>query len=161
MLHAFKQVRKKVKNVKLVVVGSGTMVESNRAIAQKLGLAQDVVFTGFVADFEPLLKKADVFVFPAIEEGSGSLSVLEAMKFAKAMVVTDCDGIPEDITDGKSGLVVPKMDSRSLAEGIIKLLKDEKLARNLGRNAKKQYEAKYSLKLMKRDTQKILREVTT
>lgn len=160
LLHAFKIVARRVKGVKLVVVGSGTMLQPNKAVANKLGISRDVVFTGFVADFEPLLKKADVFVFPAIEEGSGSLSVLEAMKFGKAMVVTDCDGIPEDVQDGKSGIVVPMMDPQALAEGLTKLLKDLKLAKILGNNAKKRYEEKYSLELMKRDTQRILQEVS-
>ena len=160
LLHAFKQVRQKEKNLKLIVVGSGTMLEPNKALSQKLGIEKDVVFTGFVADFEPLLKKASIFVFPAIEEGSGSLSVLEAMKFGKAMIVTDCDGIPEDIINNESGLIVPKMDSQALAEAIIKLTNNTKLTQILGKNAKKRYEEKYSLEFMKRDTKKILQEVS-
>src|SRR3989344_5718935 len=160
LLHAFKQVQKEIKNLKLIIVGSGTMLEPNRTIAMKLGINKDVIFAGFVADFEPLLKKADLFVFPAIEEGSGSLSVLEAMKFGKAMVVTDCDGIPEDIIDGESGLIVPKMDSNFLAESIIKLANNSQLTEKLGRNAKKRYKEKYSLEFMQRDTEKILKEVS-
>lgn len=159
LLHAFKLVSQKIKGVKLVVVGSGTMLIPNQMVAKKLGIEKHVVFTGFVADSEPLLKKADIFVFPAIEEGSGSLSVLEAMKFGKAIVVTNCDGIPEDVVDGESGLIVPKMDTRLLSEAIAKLLKDTMLARRLAKNAKKKYGEKFSLDFMKRDTQKILREV--
>ena len=160
LLHAFKQVQKEIKNLKLIIVGSGTMLEPNRTIAMKLGINKDVIFAGFVADFEPLLKKADLFVFPAIEEGSGSLSVLEAMKFGKAMVVTDCDGIPEDIINKENGLVVPRMDTGSLAKAIIELVNDKRLAKQLGQNAKKRYEEKYSLALMKRDTKRILKEVS-
>lgn len=160
LLHAFEEVRQKIKGVKLVIVGSGTMLQPNKTVAKKLGIEKDVVFTGFVANFESLLKKANVFVFPAVEEGSGSLSVLEAMKFGKPVVVTDCDGIPEDVTDGENGLIVPKMNSSELAEGLIKLLKDTKLAQRLGKNAKRRYEDKYSLESMRRDTQRILREVT-
>lgn len=160
LLRAFKLVRQKFKGVKLIVVGSGTMLQPNKAVADKLGISKDVVFAGFVADFEPLLKKADIFVFPAIEEGSGSLSVLEAMKFGKPMVVTDCDGIPEDVENGKSGLVVPMMNPTALADGLVKLLKDTKLAKTFGNNAKKRYGDKYSLELMKQDTRKILLEVS-
>lgn len=159
LLHALKRVREKVKNVKLLVVGSGTMLVPNKNLARKLGILKDVIFTGFVADFKPLLQKADIFVFPAIEEGSGSLSVLEAMKFGKPIVVTDCDGIPEDVIDGESGLVVPKMDSQALANGILRLLKDSQLAKRLGKGARLRYEEKYSFTLMKKDTQRILLEL--
>lgn len=161
LLHAFKKVRRKVKNVKLLIVGSGTMLEPNRKLAQKLSIDGDVIFTGFVADFAPLLKKADIFVFPPTEEGSGSLSVLEAMKMGKPMVVTACDGIPEDVENNKEGLVVPKMDPEALASAIIKLIKNPEIARTLGRNAQKRYNEKFSLELMKRDVRKILLENET
>lgn len=160
LLHAFNQVQKEIKNLKLVIVGSGTMLEPNKTLAKKLGIDKNVVFTGFLANFEPLLKKASIFVFPALEEGSGSLSVLEAMKFGKPIIVTDCDGIPEDIIDNESGLVVPKMDTNSLAKTIIKLIGDKKLALSLGKNAKKRYEKKYSRELMKKDIEKILKEIS-
>lgn len=160
LLHAFKLVRKKIKRVKLIVVGSGTMLIPNKKLAEKLGIDKDVIFTGFVADFEPLLKKADIFVFPAIEEGSGSLSVLEAMKLSKAMVVTDCDGIPEDVIDGQSGILVPKEDSTSLSEAIVKLLKNPQLSKQLAKNTKNIYDKKYSFDLMKRDIKKILQEIS-
>lgn len=160
LLNAFKQVRQKVKNIKLVIVGSGTMLEPNQALAKKLAIQKDVVFSGFVANFELFLKKSDIFVFPAIEEGSGSLSVLEAMKFGKPMIVTDCDGIPEDVINNQSGIVVPKMDSQALAEAIVRLLEDTKLSQLLGKNAQKRYQEKYSFELMKQDTKKILNEVS-
>lgn len=160
LLHAFKRVKQKEKNLKLVIVGSGTMLELNKAISQRLGITKDVVFTGFVADFEPLLRKADIFVFPAVEEGSGSLSVLEAMKFGKAIITTNCDGIPEDVINNESGFVVSKMDSNALADAIVKLISNKQLIQLFGKNAKKRYEEKYSLEFMKEDTQKILKEVS-
>lgn len=161
LLHAFRiLLNKKIKNVKLLVVGSGSMLQANKNLAQKLNLGNNVIFTGFVADFEPFLKKADIFVFPAIEEGSGSLSVLEAMKFGKPIVVTDCDGIPEDIIHGKSGLVIPKMDSKALADNIYILLNNKKKARLMGKNAEKRYKEKYSFEFMKNDVEKILNELS-
>lgn len=159
LLHAFKEVRHKVKNVKLLVVGSGTMLEPNKKLARKLDIDKDIFFTGFVANFAPLLKKADIFVFPPTEEGSGSLSVLEAMKMGKPMVVTACDGIPEDVADEREGLVVPKGDPQALAQAIQRLLKNPKLARTLGMNAKKRYNEEFSLELMKRDVRKILLQI--
>lgn len=159
LLHAFKKVHRKVGNIKLLVVGSGTMIEPNRKLAWKLGISEDVIFTGFVADFRPLLKRADIFVFPPTEEGSGSLSVLEAMKFGKPIIASDCDGIPEDVTDGKNGLIVPKMDIEALAGAIVKLISNPKLAGQLGRSAKEDYEKKYSLEFMKRDVKVILQQL--
>lgn len=156
LLHAFKLVGKKIDKVKLIIVGSGSLLKANKKIARKLGIEEDVVFTGFVADFKPLLKKADVFVFPSIEEGAGSLSILEAMKQGKAIISTKCDGIPEDIENKKSGILVPIMDVKSLSNEMLKLIRNPKMIKLLEKNAKKKYAEKFSLKYMKKDVEKLL-----
>jgi glycosyltransferase involved in cell wall biosynthesis len=156
LLHAFKLVREKMNNVKLIVIGSGSLLKANKKIAQKLGIEKDVIFTGFVANFKPLLKKADVFVFPTLEEGAGSLSILEAMKEGKAIITTKCDGIPEDIENNKSGILIPKMDVKTLANKMLELANNPKMIKSLGKGAKKRYAEKFSLKYMRKDVKALL-----
>ena len=98
-----------------------------------------------------------MFVFPAVEEGSGSLSVLEAMSLAVPMVVTAADGLPEDIEHGQSGLLVPSKDPVALADALQKLLSDRALARRLGQGAREAYQRKFSIAAMQRDVEELLR----
>lgn len=157
LLRAFKIVSEKINGIKLIIVGSGSMFNLNKKLSKKLGIEKNVIFTGFVSDFKPLLKRADLFVFPAIEEGSGSLSILEAMKEGKAIVTTKCDGIPEDIKHNKDGILVPMMDEFTLSKAILNLLNNKKLLIKLGKNSKKTYDAKFSLKYMEDDIRKLLK----
>lgn len=159
LLRAFKIVREKTNNIKLIMVGSGSMFKSNQKLAKKLGISSDVIFTGFVSDFKSILKKSNVFVFPAVEEGSGSLSILEAMKEGKAIITTQCDGIPEDIKNKKDGILVPMMNEHSLADAILEVIDNPKLIKRLGNNAKKAYVSKFSFNYMKKDVKKLLSNV--
>lgn len=156
LLRAFKIVCKKRNDIKLIIVGSGSMFKLNIKLAKKLGIEKNVIFTGFVSNFKSLLRKADIFVFPAIEEGSGSLSILEAMKEGKAIITTACDGIPEDILNNKEGILVPMMDEFLLSDAILKLLNDLNLQKQLEKNTKRKYNIKFSFDQMKNDVQKLL-----
>lgn len=52
------------------------------------------------------LENADIFVLPLLEEGSGSLSLLEALQTGVASVASNIDDIPEDVVDGETALLV-------------------------------------------------------
>ena len=60
------------------------------------------------------------------------------------VVATNVDGIPEDITDGVSGLLVPPGNATALADAIKTLLTNPYLAQNLGRNASMQFRRKHA-----------------
>jgi glycosyltransferase involved in cell wall biosynthesis len=64
-------------------------------------------------------------------EGLGT-SLLDAMAAGKPTIGTDVGGIPEAIDDRVSGLIVPPNDPAALARAIVKLLKDEALAKRMG-----------------------------
>ncbi len=139
-----------------LIVGGGSMLERNRRLAARLGVADRMTFAGFVADVRRILEAADVFAFPAVEEGSGSLSVLEAMSVGAPMVITAVDGMPEDVEHGRSGWLVPSRDPVALADAIQTLLSDRALAVRLGEAARTAYEAKFSLAAMQRDVAALL-----
>jgi glycosyltransferase involved in cell wall biosynthesis len=63
-------------------------------------------------------------------------SVIEAMSLEKAPIITDIAGNVELVEDGKSGLIVPKKNSKKLSEAILKLYKDRGLTKLLAKNAK-------------------------
>ncbi len=65
-------------------------------------------------------------------EGLGT-SLLDAMALSKAIVASDTGGIPEAVSHGETGLLVPPRDARELAAAIVKLLKDPDRREKMGR----------------------------
>jgi len=106
------------------IVGGGAMMEANARHMQKLGLADQVTFSGFVENIAPLLYSADIYVQPSIREESGSLALLEAMRAGLPVICSEVDGMAEDVRTGTDGLTVPPGNAAKLAEAIKQLIRD-------------------------------------
>ena len=125
------------------LVGGGTLLEDHRRLARRLGICDVATVEGFVEDVWPYLRHADVFVLPSLEEGSGSLALIEALQAGAAVVASRCDGIPEDVEDGESALLVPPGDREALANALARLLGDPALRASLSRGARHAFERKF------------------
>jgi glycosyltransferase involved in cell wall biosynthesis len=156
LLHAMALLAARGVAAHCLVAGGGSMLQENQRLAARLRVADRVTFAGFVGDVRPMLEAADVFVFPAVEEGAGSLSVLEAMSVGAPMVVTNIDGLPEDVEHGQSALMVPSRDPAALADALQTVLSDRALAQRLGHGARAAYERKFSMAAMQRDVEALL-----
>jgi glycosyltransferase involved in cell wall biosynthesis len=126
------------------LVGPGPLLAAHRRLARDLGLEDRVAIPGQVEDVFAYLRSADVFVLPSLEEGSGSVSLLEALQARIATVASDCDGIPEDLVDGEDGLLVPPGDERALRDALAKLLRDPSLRSRLAARAGDVYRERFS-----------------
>jgi glycosyltransferase involved in cell wall biosynthesis len=139
LLRALAALRSEGVEFRACLVGPGRQLEAHRQLAAGLGLSESVALPGRVEDVYPYLKAADVFALPSLEEGSGSVSLLEALQAGTAVVASSCDGIPEDIDDGVTGLLVPPGDERALAEALRRLLLDPELRDRLAAGARALY----------------------
>ncbi|MBX3277692.1 MAG: glycosyltransferase family 4 protein [Acidobacteria bacterium] len=126
------------------LLSGGPLFDSHRRLASELGLDDFVTFTGWIEDPHPYLRRADLFVLPSTQEGSGSLALIEALHAGLAVVASDVDGIPEDVTHEESGLLVKPGDVEGFANIIIRALKDSDLRRRLGDNARKTFAERFS-----------------
>jgi glycosyltransferase involved in cell wall biosynthesis len=144
LLHALGSLRASGVAFRACLLGRGELIEAHRRLADRLGLARSVTIPGQVPDVRPYLRRADVYVLPSLSESSGSVSLLEALQAGDAIVTSGCDGIPEDVSDGESALVVPPGDAHALAGAIERLLGDEALRGRLGTNARALYERRFS-----------------
>jgi glycosyltransferase involved in cell wall biosynthesis len=117
LLHAFSQVHS-AGNLKLVLVGSGP-TEAAKAIARRLGIADRVVFAGYVDDstLSIAYRIADVFVHAASLEGFG-LSVADAVAVGLPVVATRVGSIPEIVVEGVDGYLVNYGNTLAFAERI-------------------------------------------
>ena len=125
-------------------VGGGYLLEHHRQLVKELGLSDVVRLTGFVPESFEYVRHADVFVLPSLEEGSGSLSMVEAMQAGVAIIATRIDGIPEDVTDGDDALLVESGNVQQLAAAIRRLLDDPVLRERLGENGHQTFRQRFS-----------------
>jgi glycosyltransferase involved in cell wall biosynthesis len=122
LLHAFAAARSDLGDRQLVVVGPGRDVEyvgRLRALADQLGIADDVVWVGGVPLEETVhfYRCADVFVYPSFNETFG-LPILEAMATGCPVVTSDTSAMPE--TAGGAAVLADPASPESIADAIVK-----------------------------------------
>jgi len=132
LLEAWPAVLRSVPDAYLLIVGEGSRRDALEALARDLHIAHRVVFTGRRDDVPAVTAALDVAVLPSYREAQG-LSILEALALSRPVVASDVGGIPEVITDGVTGLLVPPHDADALAAAIVRLLRDHPYADTLGR----------------------------
>ena len=121
-------------------IGSdGHLIESHRRLVEELGLGGSVSFTGWLEDPGELYRSCDVYVLPSLEEGSGAISLLEAMMHGNCIVASGIDGIPEDVRHGEEAWLVPPADPVALADALQAVLADAGLRSRLGEAAKRRF----------------------
>ena len=132
LLEAWPLVLRSVPDAYLLVVGEGSRRDALEAQARELRIAHRVVFTGRRDDVPAVTAALDVAVLPSYREAQG-LTILEAMALSRPVVASRVGGIPEMITDGVTGLLVPPRDAPALAAAISRLLTDHPYADLLAR----------------------------
>lgn len=127
LIRAFTKVKSKLPELelKLLIVGSGSLDKYLKELVFKLNIQKDVVFTGFInADKVPdYHNMIDIYVAVSVEDSeSFGVAILEACACSKPVIVSNVGGLPEVVDDGSTGLIVPKEDSETLSEAIMKLI---------------------------------------
>jgi glycosyltransferase involved in cell wall biosynthesis len=144
-------------DVRLVVIGDGAMRPQLEVLATNLAVNDRVLFTGQLPKEQALgyLQQANLFVLNSSYEGLPHV-VLEAMAVGVPVVATDAGGTGEVVVDGKTGLLVPIADARSLQAAIQRILSDPNLANQLVTTAKQQLASQFVYAKMVDTTEKIL-----
>lgn len=141
-LQALALVVPKFPNLKFTVCGAGPMKDEFLQCRDKLGLQEHVTTRGWLSQ-EALLveyQNSHVFLHPSEltkssdQEGIPN-SMLEAMATGLPVVATHHGGIPEAVTDGIDGLLVPEKSPQELAEAIIRLLSSQDMLGRLSKQA--------------------------
>lgn len=118
--------------VHVVLVGDGPQRADLEALTDRLGIRGRVHFRGFVPapEVPGVLAGADVFVMPSRYEELGSV-LLEAMSAGVPIVASATGGVPDVISEGVNGLLVPPGDPLALAAAVRRILGAPELARRL------------------------------
>lgn len=140
LLVAMREIRERIPGAVLVIAGSGPYEDRLRGLAEALGVAGDVVFTGRVpaAELAAHHTIADVFAMPARTRGAGldveglGIVYLEASAAGVPVVAGTSGGAPETVLDGRTGRVVDGRRADRVAEAIIEILADRDAAAAMG-----------------------------
>ncbi|EIQ0325350.1 glycosyltransferase family 4 protein [Escherichia coli] len=126
----------------LKVVGTGPLY--NELIANY----PDIEFLGYVQQGEALntlIKEARAVILPSECYENCSVSVLEAMSFAKPVIGSRIGGIPEQIRDGIDGILFEPGNVQELADAMDNLIDAPEKARAMGLNGRERLKGKYTL----------------
>lgn len=125
-------------DVHVVLLGSG---KDEAVLKREAEGLTNVTFEGHVANVGDWLSAFDLFAFPSLHEGLGSV-LLDAMAAGLPVVASRVDGIPEIVREGENGLLVPPADEEALAAAILRVHADSELRSRLaaaGRRIAQQY----------------------
>lgn len=117
--------------VHLFIVGNGPMLDQ-----VERWRPDNVTCTGYITgvSLAKMYANADIFVFPSTSETFGNV-ILEAMASGLPVVGAYAAGVRDNLIDGVNGISCRPDDSKSVANGVIKLLRDEILRTRLGEQA--------------------------
>ncbi|WP_413692345.1 glycosyltransferase family 4 protein [Psychromonas sp. KJ10-2] len=128
-VQAFVEVRKKIPQAKLLLVGKTTSQSFYNKIVTLIkvnDLQGSVVFAGNRSDIPNILKASDIFIFPSRSEGAGA-ALIEAMAAGIPCIGTNTGGIPGIIEDGVNGFLFERENVSDLSKKILDLIIDSEL----------------------------------
>lgn len=129
----------KDKNIYYIICGRGNEEAKLKTLTNKLGLENNVLFTGFRTDVPEIIKISDCFAFPSKREGFG-IAAIEAMASGLPIITSNINGILDYSVDGVTGFVCNPNDVKGFANAIENLYENEALCKQM-----KQYNLKRSM----------------
>lgn len=144
------------KNIYFLLVGSGMDSEHIRALIDKSPIGDCIKVAGRRSDAPALIAACDVSVLPSIKREGLPKTVIEAMAYGTAVIVSDTGGSAELIIDGQSGIEVQPGDAKAIAEGIIKLEENRALCRSMGQAGQGRIAEYFSTEKSAQDTKNFI-----
>lgn len=127
------------KNIKVIMVGSGSQRIYLENLVKKLGIQSYVSFLGKVNHKRviDILRVTDIFVMPSVYKSDiFGVAAIEASAMKIPVVASNFDGIKEAVVDSTTGLLVPPRDVKAIADACIKLIQNKSLRKNMGENGR-------------------------
>ncbi len=145
-------------NIHYFLAGNGPLKDDLIQLTEELGIKDNVHFLGYRRDVPSLLKNADVYAFPSLREGLGMASI-EAMSTGLPLVTSNRHGINDYSENGKTGFKYNPDDYKGFADGIEKIVYDDKMKSEMGKyniEVSKRFTVESSIKELGRIYQEIL-----
>lgn len=143
LLKIFSQVKSKIPNAKLAIVGDGKLRGHLENQIREMGLTEEVFLLGFRSDALALIHSADLFVLPSLIEGLPGV-ILESFMLKVPVVANDVGGISEVVSNDQTGLLIDPDKPGNFVEACLSILENEKMGESLAKNARALVEEKFS-----------------
>ena len=150
LLKAWRKVRER-KHAHLFIVGDGPLRKELEREAEELGIDDSVTFTGYITneELDRMYRSSDLFVLPACVDSKGDTEglgvvLIEALSREIPVVACAVGGIVDIVKHMRTGILVPEKNPDALADAILTLLENKKLASRLAREGKRWVEENFS-----------------
>jgi glycosyltransferase involved in cell wall biosynthesis len=157
--HTLMQAIARIKQpIQLDFVGTGPDWNGSKTIAKDLNIVDRVAFLGDRLDVPDLLARSQIFVLSTHYEGA-PISILEAMRCGLPIIATNVNGIPEQVADGVTGLLVPHQDVNALTDAISILIADPLTRQQMGAAGKQKFLQEFTVEQMVEKTELVYRSI--
>ncbi len=138
LIEAFSFLANDFSDYSLNIIGTGVLENDLKLLVENKNLRDRVNFLGNIShdNMGSYYERSEIFVLSSNQEGCPNV-LLEAMSYGLPSVATSVGAIPEIITDGVSGFIVPKNSPQLLSEAISKLIVSEELRNRMGIEGRK------------------------
>lgn len=146
------------KEIRLVILGDGVLLDEMKSLANKLNISDFVDFKGFIPNPENYLKNALFTVLTSKYEGFGMV-LIESLIMHTPVISFDCETGPNEIiTDRFNGLLIENQNKEKMIEGMNELIINNELYQFLKQNAYKSVE-KFQMEAIKKQWEKVINDI--
>ena len=158
MLRGFAAAVKSEPRLRLILAGSGAEERRLRDLAETLGVAGHVHFTGWLDDTDRLYACLDIVLLTSLSE-TFPYALTDAARYRVSVVATAVGGVPALVEDGVTGFLIARGDDAALAARILMLARDGDLRETLGAALREKTAREFSLAAMAERERSICRAV--
>ncbi|MFN8005878.1 MAG: glycosyltransferase [Terriglobia bacterium] len=158
LIKGFFRIQAQLPEARLILIGDGPLREEYRKLIAQLDLSKKIFLPGFVENLQDFFAAMDLFVFPSLSEGLGSV-LLKAMSYRVPVIASQVGGIPEIVVDGVTGFLFPPGDPVAMADRVLYALGDMNQLRRCKENATRRLNDDFSVVKMSEATAQIYSNV--
>jgi len=146
LIKAEPSISRKIKGLKIIIAGRGSATARGIYRGMIRNSQHFEIYDHFLEDEQlcELFQRASIVVLPYYGPQSQSGVVFTAYAFLKPVVITNVGSLPEAVTHGETGLVIPQHSVEALSNAIITLLKDEKTRKRMKKTINKRISSEQS-----------------
>ncbi|WNB92457.1 glycosyltransferase family 4 protein [Bacillus sp. NEB1478] len=144
LIQAISLLKDKIPHAKLLLAGTGPLLEECKKLAARLGVMECIDFLGYREDLSMILPMCDLAVASSLREGL-PVNVMEAMACELPVIATLNRGHKELVLNNKTGWVLESDNTKEIASKIIRIAEDRMLIQSFGKKGRQMIQNKYTV----------------